>query len=34
VLQRWPSWEVDWAEAKMQQTSSVRGWERLPLLVG
>jgi cytochrome P450 len=34
ILRRWPSWEVDWAEAKLQQTSSVRGWERLPLLVG
>jgi cytochrome P450 len=34
ILQRWPSWEVDWAQAKLQQTSTVRGWERLPLLVG
>ena len=34
IVARWPAWEVDWAEAKMQQTSSVRGWERLPLLVG
>jgi cytochrome P450 len=34
MLRRWPAWEVDWAEAKMQQTSSVRGWARLPLLVG
>ena len=34
ILRRWPTWEVDWAEATMQQTSSVRGWERLPLLVG
>ena len=34
ILRRWPSWEVDWDEAKLQQTSSVRGWERLPLLVG
>jgi cytochrome P450 len=34
ILKRWPSWEVDWDEAKLQQTSSVRGWERLPLLVG
>jgi cytochrome P450 len=33
LLKRWPSWEVDWDAAKMQQTSSVRGWERLPLLV-
>jgi cytochrome P450 len=34
ILRRWPSWEVDWAQAKLQQTSTVRGWERLPLLVG
>ena len=34
ILKRWPSWEVDWDDAKLQQTSSVRGWERLPLLVG
>jgi cytochrome P450 len=33
ILRRWPSWEVDWDEAKLQQTSSVRGWERLPLLI-
>ncbi|HEX3963518.1 MAG TPA: cytochrome P450 [Trebonia sp.] len=34
LLRRWPSWDVDWDEAKLQHTSSVRGWERLPLLVG
>jgi len=34
IIRRWPSWDVDWGEAKLQQTSSVRGWERLPLLVG
>jgi cytochrome P450 len=34
ILRRWPSWDVDWDEAKLQQTSTVRGWERLPLLVG
>jgi cytochrome P450 len=34
VLRRWPAWEVDWDEAKLQQTSSVRGWEKLPLVVG
>ena len=34
LLQRWPSWDIDWSEATMQQTSTVRGWERLPLLVG
>jgi cytochrome P450 len=34
ILRRWPSWEVDWDDAKFQLTSTVRGWERLPLLVG
>jgi cytochrome P450 len=34
MLKRWPTWDIDWDGAKMQQTSSVRGWERLPLLVG
>ena len=34
ILRRWPAWEVDWDEAKLQQTSSVRGWEKLPLVVG
>jgi cytochrome P450 len=34
ILKRWPSWEVDWDGAKLQQTSSVRGWEKLPLIVG
>jgi cytochrome P450 len=34
ILRRWPTWEVDWDEAKLQHTSSVRGWEKLPLVVG
>lgn len=34
ILGRWPSWDVDWAAATMTQTSTVRGWEKLPLLVG
>jgi cytochrome P450 len=33
VLQRFPSWEVDWENAKQARTSTVRGWERLPVLV-
>ena len=32
VLQRFPSWEVDWDEAVQAHTSTVRGWERLPVL--
>jgi cytochrome P450 len=33
ILKRWPSWDVDWDEAKLQSTSSVRGWEKLPLVI-
>jgi cytochrome P450 len=33
IVKRWPSWDVDWDEAKLQQTSSVRGWEKLPLVI-
>jgi cytochrome P450 len=33
VLQRFPSWEVDWEHAEQARTSTVRGWERLPVLV-
>jgi cytochrome P450 len=32
VLQRFPTWEVDWDNAKRAHTSTVRGWERLPVL--
>jgi cytochrome P450 len=32
VLQRFPSWEVDWDNAVQARTSTVRGWERLPVL--
>ncbi len=33
VLQRFPAWEVDWDHAKQARTSTVRGWECLPVLV-
>ncbi len=33
VLQRFPSWEVDWDNAEQARTSTVRGWERLPVIV-
>jgi cytochrome P450 len=33
VLQRFPTWEVDWDHAKQARTSTVRGWECLPVLV-
>ncbi|HMQ28139.1 MAG TPA: cytochrome P450, partial [Acidimicrobiales bacterium] len=31
VLKRWPEWEVDWDGAKQALTSTVRGWEALPV---
>jgi cytochrome P450 len=31
VLQRFPTWEVDWDNAVQARTSTVRGWERLPV---
>ncbi|MEU6745260.1 cytochrome P450 [Spirillospora sp. NPDC046719] len=33
LLRRFPSWEVDWDGAKLAQTSTVRGWETLPLVL-
>jgi cytochrome P450 len=32
VLQRFPEWEVDWDNAEQARTSTVRGWERLPVV--
>jgi cytochrome P450 len=32
VLQRFPSWEVDRDNAVQARTSTVRGWERLPVI--
>jgi cytochrome P450 len=32
VLQRFPAWEVDWDHAVQARTSTVRGWESLPVL--
>jgi cytochrome P450 len=31
VLQRFPEWVVDWDNAQMARTSTVRGWEKLPV---
>ena len=33
VLQRFPTWEVDWDNAVQAHTSTVRGWEKLPVQV-
>ena len=34
VLNRWPEWDVDWDNAVQARTSTVRGWETLPVLTG
>jgi cytochrome P450 len=34
VLKRFPRWEVDWDNAVQAHTSTVRGWERLPVVTG
>jgi len=34
VLRRFPTWEVDWDHAVQAHTTTVRGWEKLPVLVG
>lgn len=31
VLKRFPEWDVDYANAKQAHTTTVRGWERLPV---
>jgi cytochrome P450 len=33
VLKRWPDWEIDHERAKRAHTSTVRGWEKLPVRV-
>jgi cytochrome P450 len=33
VLRRFPDWEVDWAHAVQAHTSTVRGWQSLPVKV-
>ena len=30
-LARFPTWEVDWDKASLSSTSTVRGWETLPI---
>jgi cytochrome P450 len=32
VLKRFPEWEVDWDNAVQAHTSTVRGWEKLPVV--
>ncbi len=33
LLNRWPHWDVDYSGIKLASTSTVRGWERLPIIV-
>lgn len=34
LLSRFPRWDVDWESARLAQTSTVRGWETLPIVIG
>jgi cytochrome P450 len=34
VLQRFPEWEIDWDHAVQARTSTVRGWESMPVVTG
>jgi cytochrome P450 len=34
VLRRFPTWDVDWDHAVQARTSTVRGWETLPVITG
>jgi cytochrome P450 len=34
VLKRFPTWDVDWDNAVQARTSTVRGWETLPVITG
>src|SRR5207302_4893673 len=34
VLKRFPAWEVDYSNARLAPTSTVRGWETLPVITG
>jgi cytochrome P450 len=34
VIKRFPRWEVDWENAVQAHTSTVRGWESLPVFTG
>jgi cytochrome P450 len=34
VLKRFPEWEVDMDNARLAPTSTVRGWDTLPVVVG
>jgi cytochrome P450 len=33
LLNRWPEWNVDYSGIKLASTSTVRGWEQLPIVI-
>ena len=33
LLNRWPQWDVDYSGIKLAPTSTVRGWERMPIIL-
>jgi cytochrome P450 len=33
LLNRWPEWDIDYASAQLAPTSTVRGWERLRIVL-
>jgi cytochrome P450 len=33
ILRRFPRWDVDWDTAKLAQTSTVRGWQSLRIII-
>jgi cytochrome P450 len=34
LLNRWPEWDVDLSGARLSSTSTVRGWDSMPMVVG
>jgi cytochrome P450 len=34
ILEHFPKWEVDWNDVALSSTSTMRGWETLPIRVG
>ena len=34
ILNRWPEWDIDYSDTKLAPTSTVRGWERMPMVLG
>ena len=33
ILNRWPEWDIDYDTAQLASTSTVRGWEKLRILL-